>query len=114
MTKANFDVLSAAKARIRSKSLLRAPAFISARNASIYAMKSLKRNYTNQTIMMSLSMVVIASLIGAGGLGSAVMRSLAIVDVGAGFESGLCIVVLTMLLDRIIRTDSRRPGDNTR
>lgn len=68
----------------------------------------------NQTIMMSLSMVVIASLIGAGGLGSAVMRSLAIVDVGGGFESGLGIVVLAMLLDRIIRTDSRRRGDSNR
>ena len=57
----------------------------------------------NQTIMMSLSMVVIASLIGAGGLGSAVMRSLAVVDVGLGFESGLGIVVLAMVLDRIMR-----------
>lgn len=59
----------------------------------------------NQTIMMSLSMVVIAALIGAGGLGAAVMRSLAVVDVGLGFESGLGIVILAMLLDRIIRTD---------
>jgi|GEM_PF-5034243 len=57
-----------------------------------------------QTIMMALSMVVIAALIGAGGLGAAVMRSLAMVDVGMGFESGLGIVVLAMLLDRIIRT----------
>ncbi len=59
----------------------------------------------NQTIMMALSMVVIAALIGAGGLGEAVMRSLAIVDVGLGFESGLCIVILAMLLDRIIRAN---------
>jgi len=58
----------------------------------------------NQTIMMSLSMVVIAALIGAGGLGAAVMRSLAVVDVGLGFESGLGIVILAMLLDRIVRT----------
>lgn len=57
----------------------------------------------NQSIMMSLSMVVIAALIGAGGLGAAVMRSLAVVDVGLGFESGLGIVILAMLLDRIIR-----------
>ena len=57
----------------------------------------------NQTIMMALSMVVIASLIGAGGLGSAVMRSLAVVDVGLGFESGLGIVILAMFLDRIVR-----------
>jgi glycine betaine/proline transport system permease protein len=58
----------------------------------------------NQTIMMALSMVVIAALIGAGGLGAAVMRSLAVVDVGLGFESGLGIVILAMLLDRIVRT----------
>ena len=57
----------------------------------------------NQTIMMALSMVVIAALIGAGGLGAAVMRSLAVVDVGMGIESGLGIVVLAMVLDRIIR-----------
>jgi len=49
-------------------------------------------------------MVVIAALIGAGGLGAAVMRSLAVVDVGLGFESGLGIVILAMLLDRIVRT----------
>ncbi len=59
----------------------------------------------NQTIMMALSMVVIAALIGAGGLGAAVMRSLAVVDVGLGFESGLGIVILAMLLDRIVRAE---------
>ncbi len=58
----------------------------------------------NQAIMMALSMVVIAALIGAGGLGASVMRSLAMVDVGLGFESGLGIVILAMLLDRIIRS----------
>jgi glycine betaine/proline transport system permease protein len=59
----------------------------------------------NQTIMMALSMAVIAALIGAGGLGGAVMRSLATVDMGNGFESGLSIVILAMILDRIIRAD---------
>jgi glycine betaine/proline transport system permease protein len=59
----------------------------------------------NQTIMMALSMVVIAALIGAGGLGAAVMRSLATVDIGLGFESGLGIVILAMLLDRIVRPE---------
>jgi glycine betaine/proline transport system permease protein len=58
----------------------------------------------NQTIMLALSMVVIAALIGAGGLGGAVMGALATVDVGKGFESGLGIVILAMLLDRMIRT----------
>ncbi len=55
----------------------------------------------NQCIMMSLSMVVIASMIGAGGLGKPVMRSLATVDVGKGFESGLAVVMLAMILDRL-------------
>ena len=59
----------------------------------------------NQTIMMALSMVVIAALIGAGGLGAAVMRSLATVDIGLGFESGLGIVVLAMVLDRMVRPE---------
>jgi glycine betaine/proline transport system permease protein len=55
----------------------------------------------NQCIMMSLSMVVIASMIGAGGLGQPVMRSMATVDVGKGFESGLAVVMVAMILDRL-------------
>ncbi len=55
----------------------------------------------NQCIMMSLSMVVIASMIGAGGLGKPVMRSLATVDVGKGFESGFAVVLLAMMIDRL-------------
>ncbi|KXS43955.1 MAG: glycine betaine/proline transport system permease protein [Candidatus Frackibacter sp. T328-2] len=55
----------------------------------------------NQCIMLSLSMVVIAAMIGAGGLGKPVLRSLSTVDVGLGFEAGLGVVILAMVLDRI-------------
>lgn len=55
----------------------------------------------NQTIMLSLSMVVIASMIGAGGLGSDVMSALQTINVGQGFEAGISIVILAMVLDRI-------------
>ncbi|MBM7624680.1 ABC transporter permease [Sporohalobacter salinus] len=55
----------------------------------------------NQCIMLSLSMVVIAAMIGAGGLGKPVLRSLSTVDIGLGFEAGLGVVVLAMILDRI-------------
>ncbi|WP_166244891.1 ABC transporter permease [Paenibacillus turpanensis] len=55
----------------------------------------------NQTIMLSLSMVVIASMIGAQGVGADVYRAVSQIEVGAGFEAGLAIVVLAILLDRL-------------
>ncbi|UOF91653.1 proline/glycine betaine ABC transporter permease [Fodinisporobacter ferrooxydans] len=55
----------------------------------------------NQTIMLALSMVVIASMIGAGGLGADVMSALETVDVGKGFEAGISIVIIAIVLDRI-------------
>lgn len=55
----------------------------------------------NQTIMLSLSMVVIASMIGAGGLGADVMSALQTIDVGQGFEAGISVVILAIVLDRI-------------
>lgn len=55
----------------------------------------------NQTIMLSLSMVVIASLVGAPGLGEIVYRSVTQVRIGLGFEGGLALVIIAMLLDRI-------------
>ena len=55
----------------------------------------------NQCIMLALSMVVIAAMIGAGGLGKPVLRSLSVVDIGLGFEAGLGVVILAMVLDRI-------------
>jgi len=56
-----------------------------------------------QCIMLSLSMVVIAALVGAGGLGVPVVRALNTVQVGTGFEAGFVIVLLAIVLDRISR-----------
>jgi glycine betaine/proline transport system substrate-binding protein len=56
-----------------------------------------------QCIMLSLSMVVIAALVGAGGLGVPVVRALNSVQVGMGFEAGFAIVLLAIILDRISR-----------
>ncbi|MGW6460484.1 ABC transporter permease/substrate binding protein [Streptomyces sp. NPDC055078] len=55
----------------------------------------------NQVIMLGLSMVVIAGMVGGGGLGGAVYRAIGNVDIGLGFEAGLSIVILAMYLDRI-------------
>ncbi len=57
----------------------------------------------NQTIMLSLSMVVIAALVGANGLGVPVVRALNSVNTSLGFESGFIIVVVAILLDRMLR-----------
>jgi len=56
-----------------------------------------------QCIMLSLSMVVIAALVGADGLGKPVVRALNTVDIASGFEAGLAIVLLAILLDRIFK-----------
>jgi glycine betaine/proline transport system substrate-binding protein len=63
-----------------------------------------------QCIMLSLSMVVIAALVGAGGLGAPVVRALNSVQVGMGFEAGFTIVLLAIILDRISRPKER--GDS--
>ncbi|MEV7871948.1 ABC transporter permease/substrate binding protein [Streptomyces sp. NPDC088124] len=55
----------------------------------------------NQVIMLGLSMVVIAGMVGGGGLGGAVYRALGNIDVGLGFEAGLSVVILAVYLDRI-------------
>ena len=60
-----------------------------------------------QCIMLSLSMVVIAALVGAGGLGVPVVRALNSVQVGMGIEAGIAIVLLAVILDRITR---KRPA----
>jgi glycine betaine/proline transport system permease protein len=57
----------------------------------------------NQTIMLSLSMVVIAALVGADGLGVPVVRALNQVNTSLGFESGFVIVVVAIMLDRMLR-----------
>ena len=58
----------------------------------------------NQTIMLALSMVVIASMIGAGGLGNTVLTGIQRLNVGLGFEGGLGVVILAILLDRITQS----------
>ena len=60
-----------------------------------------------QCIMLSLSMVVIAALVGAGGLGVPVIRALNSVQVGMGFEAGFTIVLLAIVLDRVCRPPRR-------
>ena len=55
----------------------------------------------NQTILLALSMVVIASMIGAGGLGNPVLTGITSLQIGTGFEGGIAVVVLAMILDRI-------------
>ncbi len=58
----------------------------------------------NQTIMMALSMVVIAGMIAAGGLGEKVLEGINNLDIGLGFESGLAVVILAIILDRITQS----------
>ena len=55
----------------------------------------------NQTMMLSLSMVVIAAMIGSGGLGQGVLAGISQMDIGKGFENGLAVVILAMILDRL-------------
>ena len=55
----------------------------------------------NQSIMLSLSMVVIASMVGSPGLGADVYRAVTQIQIGKGFEAGLAIVVMAIILDRI-------------
>ncbi|HEX5933863.1 MAG TPA: choline ABC transporter permease subunit [Pseudorhizobium sp.] len=74
-----------------------------------YAMPQIMAGLT-QTIMLSLSMVVIAALVGANGLGVPVVRALNTVNIARGFEAGLCIVILAIILDRMFRPAS---GDGT-
>ncbi|GAA3400863.1 proline/glycine betaine ABC transporter permease [Paenibacillus hodogayensis] len=54
----------------------------------------------NQTIMLSLSMVVIASMIGAQGVGASVYRAVTQIKIGEGFEAGLAVVIVAIILDR--------------
>ncbi|WP_319518376.1 choline ABC transporter permease subunit [uncultured Martelella sp.] len=64
----------------------------------------------NQTIMLSLSMVVVAALVGADGLGVPVVRALNQVNPALGFESGFVIVVVAIILDRVLKIGGRNNG----
>lgn len=57
----------------------------------------------NQTVMMALSMVVVAAMIGAGGLGGKILYSIQRIDLGMGIEAGLGILFIAMVLDRILQ-----------
>jgi glycine betaine/proline transport system permease protein len=61
----------------------------------------------NQSIMLALSMVVIASMVGAPGLGADVYRAVTQIQIGKGFEAGLSIVVIAIILDRITQNIGR-------
>lgn len=67
----------------------------------------------NQTIMLSLSMVVIASMIGAQGIGATVYRAVTQLKIGQGFEAGLAVVVLAIVLDRFTQNllKSKKRGE---
>ncbi|HYF91496.1 MAG TPA: proline/glycine betaine ABC transporter permease [Symbiobacteriaceae bacterium] len=58
----------------------------------------------NQTIMMALAMVVVASYIGAGGLGSEVLNGIARLEVGRGFNGGISIVIMAIIIDRMTQS----------
>ncbi|MBB2977175.1 ABC-type proline/glycine betaine transport system permease subunit [Microbacterium endophyticum] len=72
----------------------------------------------NQVIMLSLSMVVIAGMVGAGGLGGQVVQSLSRIDIALGVEAGGSVVVLAMILDRVTSglasRDKRRSSSVTK
>ncbi|SES99183.1 glycine betaine/proline transport system permease protein/glycine betaine/proline transport system substrate-binding protein [Salinibacillus kushneri] len=65
----------------------------------------------NQTVMLTLSMVVIASMIGAPGLGREVMRALQRADVGSGFVAGIGIVILAIIIDRFTQYLNKQKGE---
>lgn len=62
----------------------------------------------NQTLMLTLSMVVVASMIGAPGLGNVIYTSVSRNDVGVGFASGIAIVILAVILDRLTQALSKK------
>ncbi len=72
-----------------------------------YALPTIMAGVT-QCIMLSLSMVVIAALVGAEGLGTPVVRALGQVNIPMGFEAGISIVLLAIVLDRVCRRPERK------
>ena len=68
----------------------------------------------NQSIMLSLSMVVIASMVGAPGLGEEVYRAVTQLKTGVGVEVGVAIVIVAIILDRITQhAGTKKQGGNT-
>ncbi|MBH0236215.1 choline ABC transporter permease subunit [Methylobrevis albus] len=76
-----------------------------------YAMPTIMAGVT-QCIMLSLSMVVIAALVGADGLGKPVVRALNTVNIAMGFEAGIAIVLLAIVLDRVCKSPERKSKRN--
>ncbi|MBP2230863.1 glycine betaine/proline transport system permease protein [Azospirillum agricola] len=68
----------------------------------------------NQTMMMALSMIVVASMIGAGGLGNVVLQGIQRLDIGLGVESGLAVVLLAVVIDRITQSFGTGRGGKAR
>lgn len=64
----------------------------------------------NQTIMMAMSMVIIASMVGAGGLGNDILSSIQQLDIGLGLQSGIVVVLMAILLDRLSASFARKRG----
>lgn len=77
-----------------------------------HAMPSISAGIT-QCIMLSLSMVVIAALVGADGLGKPVVNALNTADIALGFEAGLAIVLLAIMLDRVCKQPEAKTGSAT-
>lgn len=67
----------------------------------------------NQSIMLSLSMVVIASMVGAPGLGEEVYRAVTQLKTGVGFEAGLAIVIVAIILDRVTQHAGKKKQGGT-
>ncbi|MFO8060589.1 MAG: proline/glycine betaine ABC transporter permease [Bacillota bacterium] len=67
----------------------------------------------NQTVMMALSMVIIASMIGAEGLGIEVLRGIGRLEIGRGFAGGICIVILAIVIDRLLENAVEDPTAET-
>ena len=70
----------------------------------------------NQTMMLSLSMVVIAAMIGAGGLGGGVLEAISQLKIGMGFEYGVAVVIMAIILDRLFQAlgGSLRSNENNK
>ncbi len=64
----------------------------------------------NQTIMLSLSMVVISAMIGARGLGEVVLNGVTQMQIGKGFEGGIAVVILAIILDRLTQSIGKKSG----